>query len=229
MVYSGTSKISSTQSRPLSPPAGVNAVDFFMQQARARAGARTPSTTPLILPTRTKLDAENELALDRCIARSEALLAETRAYLGQPQKLPSQLARPVQYAEMRMSSGAKPAKVTAAATEPDSRRAYDSAETLLTLQGARRTPLPHSPRGAPSRPSPSLSSGSTGSSRQSLTSSDSETSSELSSEELEFASQFSTSMDITLSAFSRDADGFFQVARTTWTIVGYRNMTGRTL
>lgn len=181
-------------------------LDHFMQQARARVEARmqSPSTaTPQSHRTTTdphsivqeniRIDVENELCIERCIALTEDCLARARAFLAQPNKLPERLSRPVETAERRRSSGRQLTRPTAKAVGLQSRRAYDDAQTRLRLQEARRTALPPSSRGAAteaaSRDGMSLHSGSE-------------------SEELEFAQASSTGgMYALLLTFAQDADG----------------------
>ncbi|KAK5122071.1 hypothetical protein LTR85_004317 [Meristemomyces frigidus] len=131
-----------TPSTPPSPPPGVSMIDWLTARARPEAEAKAREHTRKLLQDQAELD----LRVERCVLMTEALLVETRAFLGQPAKLPKQLLSPVEYVERNQSAGQKLARVTADAAMADSERLYESVMALLTLQEARRTALPPSPR-----------------------------------------------------------------------------------
>ncbi|KAK4539500.1 hypothetical protein LTR36_010898 [Oleoguttula mirabilis] len=136
--------VASIASPPPSPPLGVSVIDFLTERARPEAEAKAREYTRQLLQDQAELD----IRVDRCVAMTEELLIETRAFLGQqPPKLPERLLRPVEHAEMQHSAGLKLAKFTAEAALVDADRAYESAEALLRSREARELPRMLSQRG----------------------------------------------------------------------------------
>src|ERR1700712_2170295 len=90
-----------TSSAPPSPPPGVSMIDWLMARARPAAEAKAPDRTRKLRQDQAELD----LRIERCVFITEELLVETRAFLGQPAKLPQQLLSAVEYAERNQSAG----------------------------------------------------------------------------------------------------------------------------
>lgn len=174
--------------------------------ARPQAEAKAQAYTQQVLRDHIQDQAGFDNRLDRCIALTESLLAETRNFLGEPEKekLPAQLLSPVEYTETHASAGLKLARLTVEAAMADTQRVYESVDRLLTLREARRTAL------LPTSPPihfPRLDAGSFGESAIATGNKSTDAGGE---EELEFASAGATGgMYAMILALARDADGFF--------------------
>ena len=126
-----------------------------MHQAQAKVELRLaegfePSVSdPFLEPTAENQEIDGRI--ERCIARSNELIAEASAFLNEPMRPPRLLTAVVETAERNTSAGLLLAKTTAEKAKQRSASAHGSAhgsaKGLVEMQAARWTPLPESPLG----------------------------------------------------------------------------------
>ncbi|KAK3700801.1 hypothetical protein LTR37_015773 [Vermiconidia calcicola] len=162
-------------SSPLLPPPGVSAVDFYTEQARAKAKARLASRDAQKDALQEPLfdwdadedfqnfeyeetdfdEADFDQRLDRYIRQSGQLLIEANASLREPvAKLPRLPAVVVETSEKRTGAGAQVTELLAQADKVSAEEAYVRGLKVLEMEFAKAMGLPPSPtsRGEEQKP-----------------------------------------------------------------------------
>jgi len=137
-----------------SSPSNTDRVNELTEQARAKLEARLArlqdTPLPLAPPLHTAEEEEFNARLERCIAKTDELLIEARAYLRRPANIPKQQQhgfRPAEKHAKRMSTGLQLCEVTTKRAYTDADYAADSAKGLLMMHTTRPTPQLSSPKG----------------------------------------------------------------------------------
>ncbi|KAK3686648.1 hypothetical protein LTR37_019579 [Vermiconidia calcicola] len=153
-------------SSPLLPPPGVSAVDFYMEQARAKAKAKFASRAAQkrlleepLFDWEANVDFKNfeyeetdfdeadfDQRLDRYVRQSAKLLIEANASLHEPvAKLPRLPAVVLETSEKRTGAGAQVTELLAQADKVGPEEAYVRGLKVLEMEFAKAMGLPPSP------------------------------------------------------------------------------------